>query len=187
MKVLILDKVNEAAEKIIKEAGLEAVVKPSQTEEELCGIIKDYAGVIVRNTTKITKKVIENAPNLKIIARAGVGVDNIDVESATLNGIWVVNSPNGNTEATAEHTIAMMLACARNIPQGCRCIQEGKYERSKFIGVELMGKTLGVVGFGKIGKRVAEIAYVLGMKILVYDPFANAEVFSAKGYEKLII
>lgn len=185
MKVLILDKVNDIAEKIIKEAGLEAVVMPSQTEEELCGIIKDYAGVIVRNTTRITKKVIENAPNLKIIARAGVGVDNIDVESATLNGIWVVNSPNGNTEATAEHTIAMMLACARNIPQGCRCIQEGKYERSKFIGVELMGKTLGVVGFGKIGKRVAEIATVLGMKILVYDPFAKAEVFSAKGYEKI--
>lgn len=185
MKVLILDKVNGIAEKIIKEAGLEAVVMPSQTEEELCGIIKDYAGVIVRNTTRITKKVIENAPNLKIIARAGVGVDNIDVESAALNGIWVVNSPNGNTEATAEHTIAMMLACARNIPQSCECINSGNYERSKFIGVELYGKKLGIIGFGKIGKRVAEIAKVLGMKILVYDPFADVKTIQVNGYEKI--
>lgn len=185
MKVLILDKVNEISAKIIKNAGFEAVVMSSQTEDALCGIINDYDAVIVRNSTKITKKVMEQSSNLKIIARAGVGVDNIDVEAATSKGIWVVNSPNGNTEATAEHTIAMMLACARNIPQGCECLHSGNYERAKFVGVELYGKTLGIIGFGKIGSRVAEIAKVFGMQVLVYDPFADEQVVCAKGYEKI--
>lgn len=185
MKVLILDKVNEIAEKIIRDGGFDAVVMTSQQEDELCRIINDYNAVILRNTTRITKKVIDTSTNLKIIARAGVGVDNIDVEDATRKGIWVVNSPDGNTEATAEHTVAMMLSLARNIPQGYNCIREGRFERSQFIGVELSGKTLGIAGFGKIGSRVAGIAKVLGMKILVFDPFATAERVQKAGCEKV--
>lgn len=185
MKVLILDKVNEIAEKIIRDGGFDAVVMTSQQEDELCRIINDYHAVILRNTTRITKKVIDTSTNLKIIARAGVGVDNIDVEDATRKGIWVVNSPDGNTEATAEHTVAMMLSLARNIPQGYDSIREGRFERSQFIGVELSGKTLGIAGFGKIGSRVAGIAKVLGMKILVFDPFATAERVQKAGCEKV--
>ena len=184
MKVLVLDNVNEVAERNLKSAGLEVEVKKSQSEDELCQIINDYDAVILRNTTKITPKVIETADKLKVIARAGVGVDNIDVEDATKKGIWVVNSPNGNTEATAEHTIAMMLAVARNIPQGYDNIREGKFDRSKFVGVELWGKTLGIAGFGKIGSRVAEIAKVLGMDIVVYDPYYTAEKVQKSGGKK---
>ncbi len=185
MKVLVLDNVNEVAERNLKSAGLEVEVKKSQSEDELCQIINDYDAVILRNTTKITPKVIETADKLKVIARAGVGVDNIDVEDATKKGIWVVNSPNGNTEATAEHTIAMMLAVARNIPQGYDNIREGKFDRSKFVGVELWGKTLGIAGFGKIGSRVAEIAKVLGMDIVVYDPYSTAEKVQKAGGKKV--
>ena len=146
MKVLILDKVNDIAEKIIKESGGEAVVMPSQSEDDLCKIINNYDGVIVRNSTKITKKVLENATNLKIIARAGIGVDNIDVEAATKQGIIVVNSPDGNTHAAAEHTIAMMMAMSRNIPSADLSVKQGLWERSKFTGVEVYSKTLGIIG-----------------------------------------
>lgn len=184
MKVLVTDNVCEIAEEILKDAGIEPVVMKTQAPDELCRIIKDFDGIIVRNSTKMTKDVIDCAKNLKIIARAGVGVDNIDVEYAAQKGIWVVNSPDGNTEATAEHTIAMMLAVSRKIPQACQSINNGKFERSKFLGTELSGKTLGIVGFGKIGKRVAKIAKVLGMNIVVYDPFADAAQVAAFGYKK---
>lgn len=184
MKVLIVDNVSDVAEEILKASGIETVVMKTPSEEELCSIIGDYDGIIVRNATKITRKVLENANKLKIVARAGVGVDNIDVVSATEKGVWVVNSPDGNTEATAEHTIGMMLALSRKIPQACASVNSGKFERSKFLGCELFGKTLAVVGFGKIGTRVAEIAKVLGMDIVVYDPFANKEKVEALGYKK---
>ena len=185
MKVLVLDNVNAVAEKNLKTAGLEVDVMKSRSEEELCEIINNYEAVILRNTTKITRKVIETADKLKVIARAGVGVDNIDVEDATQKGIWVINSPNGNTEATAEHTIAMILSVARNIPQGYDNIREGKFDRSKFVGVELWGKTLGIAGFGKIGSRVAEIARVLGMNIIVYDPYSTEEKIQNAGAKKV--
>lgn len=118
MKVLVTDNVNAVAEEILKNAGIEAVVMKTQQPENLCEIIKDFDGIIIRNSTKLTKEILDCAKNLKIIARAGVGVDNIDVEYAAKKGIWVVNSPDGNTEATAEHTIAMLLALARKIPPG---------------------------------------------------------------------
>lgn len=185
MRVLILDNVNAVAENNLKNAGIEFDVMKSQSEDELCKIINNYSAVILRNTTKITRKVIEEADKLKVIARAGVGVDNIDVNDATKKGIWVINSPNGNTEATAEHTIAMMLSVARNIPQGFDNIREGRFERSKFVGVELLGKTLGIAGFGKIGSRVAEIARVLGMEIVVYDPYSTEEKVQKAGGKKV--
>ena len=184
MKVLVTDNVNAVAEEILKNAGIEAVVMKTQQPENLCEIIKDFDGIIIRNSTKLTKEILDCAKNLKIIARAGVGVDNIDVEYAAKKGIWVVNSPDGNTEATAEHTIAMLLALARKIPQAFETLKEGKFERSKFLGTELWAKTLGIAGFGKIGKRVAEIAKILGMEILVYDPFADKALVENFGYIK---
>lgn len=184
MKVLVTDNVNAVAEEILKNAGIEAVVMKTQQPENLCEIIKDFDGIIIRNSTKLTKEILDCAKNLKIIARAGVGVDNIDVEYAAKKGIWVVNSPDGNTEATAEHTIAMLLALARKIPQAFETLKDGKFERSKFLGTELWGKTLGIAGFGKIGKRVAEIAKILGMEILVYDPFADKTLVENFGYRK---
>lgn len=185
MKVLIVDNVSKVAEEIIMAAGMDAVVMKTPSEDELCAIISDFDGVIVRNATKITRRVLECATNLKIVARAGVGVDNIDVTAATEKGIWVVNSPNGNTEATAEHTIGMMLALSRKIPQACASVNDGKFERAKFLGCELLGKTLAIIGFGKIGSRVAEIAKVLGMNIIVYDPFATRENVEACGCKKV--
>ena len=184
MKVLVTDNVNAIAEEILKKEGIEAVVMKTPQSEMLCEIIKDFDGIIVRNSTKLTKEVLDCAKNLKIIARAGVGVDNIDVDYAAEKGIWVVNSPNGNTEATAEHTIAMLLSLARKIPQAYETIKDGRFERSKFLGTELLGKTLGIAGFGKIGKRVAEIAKVFGMEILVYDPFAEKDFVEGFGYKK---
>lgn len=173
MKVLIVDNVSEVAAEILNSAGIEPVVMKTPSSDELCNIIKDFDGIIVRNATKVTRDVLDCAKNLKIIARAGVGVDNIDVPAATEKGVWVVNSPNGNTEATAEHTIGMMIALSRKIPQAYQSMYEGKFERSKFVGCELSGKTLGIIGFGKIGSRVAEIAKVLGMTIIVFDPYAD--------------
>lgn len=184
MKVLIVDNVCSIAEEIFTDAGIEPVVMKTPSNEELCKIIKDFEGIVLRNTTKITKEVLDCAPNLKIIARAGVGVDNIDVDYAAKKGVWVVNSPDGNTEATAEHTIAMLLAVARNIPQAYESLKGGKFERSKFMGNELLGKTLGVIGLGKIGTRVAEIAKVLGMNIIVFDPFADKKRVNDLGYKK---
>ena len=136
---------------------------------------------MVRSQTKVTAKIIEAGKNLKIIGRAGVGVDNIDLDAATSKGIIVVNSPDGNTNAAAEHTIAMMLSMARNIPEAVKSVKEGKWERSKFTGVEVFGKTLGIIGLGKIGHHVAEVALALGMKIIVFDPYTSREAVESIG------
>lgn len=183
MKVLVTDKINAVAKEIIEKAnGVEVDILPTMGEDELSEKIKEYDALMVRSQTKVTKKIIENS-NLKIIGRAGVGVDNIDVASATEKGIIVVNSPDGNTYAAAEHTIAMMMAVSRNIPQACASAKAGKWEKSKFTGNEVFGKTLGVIGFGKIGRHVAHVANALGMKIIVSDPYAKAEDVKALGFE----
>ena len=187
MKVLITDKINETAKQIIDEAA-EGVILPTMSEDELCSVIGEYSGLMVRSQTKVTAKVIEAAKNLKIIGRAGVGVDNIDLEAATKRGIIVVNSPDGNTNAAAEHTVALMLAMSRNIAKAAESTKQGKWERSKFTGHEVFGKTLGIIGFGKIGHHVAEAAKALGMKIVVSDPYTTKEVvekFGAKYAESL--
>lgn len=185
MKVLIVDNVNEIAEKILKDAQIEPVVKNKITQAELDEIINEFDGIILRNQTHLDKSILDKAVNLKVIARAGVGVDNIDVEAATEKGIWVVNSPDGNTEATAEHTIAMLLSLSRNIPQAYQTLKNGQFERTPFIGNELYGKSLGIAGFGKIGARVAEIAKVFGMKIYIFDPFADRKKVEASGYTNI--
>ena len=187
MKVLITDKINEKAKNIVAEAA-QADILPTMDEETLCKTIVDYDALMVRSQTKVTKKVIEAGKNLKIIGRAGVGVDNIDLDATTANGIIVVNSPDGNTNAAAEHTVALMLAMSRNIAKAAASTKQGLWERSKFTGHEVFGKTLGVIGFGKIGHHVAEAAKALGMKIFVYDPYTTKEVvekFGAKYIESL--
>ena len=182
MKVLVTDKINEAAGKII-EAAAEVDFLPTMSEDELVKVIPQYDALMVRSQTKVTPKIIEAGKNLKIIGRAGVGVDNINLESATQNGIIVVNSPDGNTMAASEHTIALMLAMARNIAPAACSTKEGKWDRSKFTGTELYKKTLGVIGMGKIGSHVAEVALALGMKVVVYDPFTSKEVVEKMGGE----
>lgn len=187
MKVLITDKINETAKKIVDEAA-EGVLLPTMSEDELCAVIGEYDALMVRSQTKVTKKIIEAGKNLKIIGRAGVGVDNIDLEAATSHGIIVVNSPDGNTNAAAEHTVALMLAMSRNIAKAAASTKQGLWERSKFTGHEVFGKTLGVIGFGKIGHHVAEAAKALGMKIFVFDPYTTKEVvekFGAKYIDNL--
>lgn len=182
MKVLVTDKINESAGKIIEKAA-QVDFLPTMTEEELIKIIPAYDALMVRSQTKVTSAIIDAGKNLKIIGRAGVGVDNIDVDAATQKGIIVVNSPDGNTMAAAEHTIALMLAMARNIAPAATSTKAGNWDRAKFTGTELYKKTLGIIGLGKIGTHVAEVALALGMKIVVYDPFTSKEIVEKIGGE----
>ena len=180
MKVLITDKINEAAGKILDGVAQVEYI-PTLSEDELAQKIKGYDALMVRSQTKVTKKILDSADKLKIVGRAGVGVDNIDIEAATQNGIIVVNSPDGNTNAAAEHTIAMMLAMSRNIPAAAASTKDGNWERSKFTGCEVFGKTLGIIGFGKIGHHVANVALALGMNVIVSDPYTTKEAVEKIG------
>lgn len=179
-KVLITDKINDLAVQIAARAA-QVDNLPTMDEDKLCEIIGEYDALLVRSQTKVTSRVIEAAKNLKIIGRAGVGVDNIDVTAATKKGIIVVNSPDGNTHAAAEHTIAMMMAMSRNIPAADASVKKGLWERSKFTGVEVYNKTLGIIGLGKIGSHVASVALALGMKVVVCDPYASKEMVEKMG------
>lgn len=184
MKVLVCDSVSEKGISIFRgETGLEVDVKLKMTEDEICAIAGEYHGIVVRSDTKITKKIMDHASQLKVVGRAGVGIDNIDVDYATKKGIVVVNTPDGNTIAAAELTVGMMIALARNIPQADQSLRQGQWNRSKFTGVELRKKTLGVMGFGKIGSEVGKICKTMGMNILVYDPFLPQEVAKSAGVE----
>jgi D-3-phosphoglycerate dehydrogenase len=183
-KVLISDALSkEAVEILEKEKEFKVDVNTKLTPEELKKVIKDYDALLVRSATKVTKDVIEAAGKLKIIGRAGVGLDNVDVDAASKKGIIVVNTPAGNTISTAEHTISMMLALTRNIPQADLSVKKGEWERKKFMGVELYGKTLGIVGLGRIGTEVAKRALSFGMKVMAYDPFLSADKAKDLGIE----
>lgn len=182
MKVLITDKINKVAADYIDES-IEVDFLPTMPEDELAEKIKEYDALLIRSQTKVTAKILEGADKLKIIGRAGVGVDNIDIDAATKKGVVVVNSPEGNTTAAAEHTVAMMMAMARHIPDAAASMKQGKWDRSKFTGIELFKKTLGIIGLGKIGSRVARAALALGMKVVVYDPYASKESVEALGCE----
>ena len=184
MKVLVLDNVAEKAVKILSEGGIEAIVNNNKmTEEELCGIIGEYDGVIVRSATKITAPVIAAGKNLKIIGRAGVGVDNIDIPAATNAGLVVVNAPDGNTIAATEQTLALMLGLARNLPQAHKDLKEGKWNRKEYTGVELRGKVLGLIGLGRIGTAVAKRAQAFEMKTIGFDPMVSPDAAAANGIE----
>ena len=181
-KILVSDPVAKAGVEILEKV-YPVDSRQKLTPEELIAIIPDYDALVVRSETKVTKEVIAAAKNLKVIGRAGVGVDNIDVEAATQRGIIVLNAPEGNTIAATEHTMAMMMALARNVPQAYASLHNGLWERSKFTGVEVRGKTLGILGLGRIGSGVAKRALAMEMKVMVYDPFIRAEQAEALGVE----
>lgn len=182
-KVLIADKLAKKAEEILKAAGYEVVVKPGLPEAELCEAVKGFEAVLVRSAVKITAKVIEAADVLKVIGRAGTGVDNIDTPAATAKGILVMNVPGGNTVTAAEHTLALIFAMSRMVPQGDASLRAGQWERSKFTGFELTGKTLGLAGFGKIGQVVADRALGLKMRVVAFDPLVPSFMMEAMGVE----
>ena len=184
-KVLIADALSERAAEIFRERGLDVDVKVGLKPDELLSIIGEYDGLAIRSATKVTEAVLQAAPNLKVIGRAGIGVDNIDVPAATARGVVVMNTPFGNTITTAEHAIAMMFALARQIPAADRSTQAGKWEKSRFMGVELFAKTLGLIGCGNIGTIVAERALGLRMKVAAYDPFLSEERALDLGVEKV--
>lgn len=175
MKVLVLDNVSDKAVAILREQGIEADVSPTLPEEELIAKIPSYDGMIVRSQTKVNARVIAAATNLKVIGRAGVGVDNVDLDAATNRGVIVLNAPDGNTISTAEHAIAMIMALARNIPQAHSTLKAGRWDRKSFTGVEINGKTLGIIGMGRIGTEVAKRMQAMGMAILALDPFLTEE------------
>ncbi|MDD2653837.1 MAG: phosphoglycerate dehydrogenase [Candidatus Omnitrophica bacterium] len=184
MKVLISDKLSDEGVQILKkEKELEVDIKTELKPEELKQIIKDYDALVVRSGTKATKEIINAAAKLKVIGRAGVGLDNVDLEAATARGIIVMNTPGGNTISTAEHTMSMILALSRSIPQACASLKAGEWKRSKFMGTELYNKVLGVVGLGRIGTEVAKRSLSFGMKVIAYDPFISLEVAKQMGVE----
>lgn len=184
-KVLISDKLSPRAKEIFESAGVEVDVKVGMNEEELLACIAEYDGLAIRSATKVNEKVLAAATNLKVIGRAGIGVDNVDTKASTAHGVVVMNTPFGNSVTTAEHAISMMMAMARQIPQASASTHAGKWEKSKFTGMEVAGKTLGLIGCGNIGSIVADRAQGLKMKICAYDPFLSAEHAKSIHVEKL--
>ncbi len=183
--VLISDKMSPLAVDVFKDRGIETDVKVGMTPEELESCIGKYDGLAIRSATKVSAKIIEAATNMKVIGRAGIGTDNIDKVAATSRGIVVMNTPFGNSITTAEHTIALLMATARMIPEANASTHQGKWEKSRFMGVELMGKTLGVIGAGNIGAVVCERAQGLKMKVIAYDPYLSPERAKEIGVEKV--
>jgi D-3-phosphoglycerate dehydrogenase len=184
-KVLIADELAPEAVQIFKDRGVDVEVKVGLKPKELIEIIAGFDGLAVRSATKATADVIAAANNLKVIGRAGIGVDNIDIKAATARGICVMNTPFGNNITTAEHSVAMMMALARHIPLADRTTHDGKWEKSRFVGVELYAKVLGIVGCGNIGSIVADRAQGLKMKVIAFDPFLSAERAIDLGVEKV--
>ncbi|MEG3618264.1 phosphoglycerate dehydrogenase [Magnetovibrio sp. PR-2] len=185
VKVLISDKMSPRAEEIFKERGVDVDYKPGMTPDELKACIGEYDGLAIRSATKATADIIDAADNLKVIGRAGIGTDNIDKPAATSKGIVVMNTPFGNAITTAEHAITLMMATARQIPAANASTHASKWEKSRFMGVEVMGKTLGLIGAGNIGSGVAERAIGLKMKVVAYDPYLSPERAQEIGVEKV--
>src|SRR5919199_1002994 len=184
-KVLISDQMDPKAAEIFRAHGVEVDEKPGLTKDELKAIIGGYDGLAIRSATKVTPDVLEAATSLKVIGRAGIGVDNVDIPAATARGIVVMNTPFGNSITTAEHAIAMMFALARELPSADASTQAGKWEKNRFMGVELTSKTLGLIGAGNIGSIVADRARGLRMKVIAYDPFLTPEGAVDLGVEKV--
>ena len=184
-RVLISDKLSEEAVNIFEAAGVEVDFKPGLPADELKEIIHNYDGLAVRSATKVTSEIIALAANLQVVGRAGIGVDNVDIPAATAAGILVMNTPFGNAITTAEHAIAMMLSLTRQIPQAHMSTIASKWEKSKFMGTEITGKKLGIIGCGNIGAIVANRALGLKMKVIGYDPFLTTERATQIGIEKV--
>ena len=187
MKVLITDPIEQVCTDILQKEGMQVDAKPGLPPDEIKKIIGGYDALIVRSGTKVTADIIAEAKEMKVIGRAGAGVDNIDVGAATRKGIVVMNTPGGNTISTAEHTMALMMSMARNVPQSLHDLQNGKWERKKYIGTELYGKTLGVIGLGKVGREVAARAKAFGMNVIGYDPLLAGDAASKLGLETVAL
>ena len=185
MKILISDKMSNKVEDVLKSKSIDYDIKTGLEPNELKSIIDDYDGILIRSATKLTSDILENCSNLKVIGRAGVGVDNVDLDVATKNKILVMNTPLGNLEATAELTVGLMFSLFRHIHLANSSTHQGKWEKSKFMGTELKGKTLGIVGFGNIGQRVAEICHVIGMRILTNSKSASDDVLKSLSAKKV--
>ena len=186
-KVLISDALSPAAVAIFKDRGLDVEFQPNlgKDKDKLAATINGFDGLAIRSATKVTGKLLEQAKNLKVIGRAGIGVDNVDIPAATARGIIVMNTPFGNSITTAEHAISLMLALARQIPEADSSTRAGKWEKNKFLGVEIFGKTLGIIGCGNVGSIVADRALGLKMKVIAYDPFLSGERALKLGVEKV--
>ncbi|MGH3055555.1 MAG: NAD(P)-dependent oxidoreductase, partial [Gaiellaceae bacterium] len=180
-RVLVREEISEAGVDLLR-SRFEVDVDAESSLEEIIG---GYDAIVVRSATKLTADLIERAERLKVIGRAGVGVDNVDVDAATRRGIIVANAPESTVVSAAEHTIGLLVALARNIPQAHAALKQGRWERSAYGGIELAGKTLGVLGFGRIGQQVARRALGLGMRVVAYDPYVTAERFRELGAERV--
>src|SRR6187455_1612983 len=186
-KVLISDALSPAAVQIFKDRGIEVDFQPKlgSDKEKLAELVGNFDGLAIRSATKVTPKILQNAKSLKVIGRAGIGVDNVDIPTATAKGIIVMNTPFGNSITTAEHAITLMLALARQIPAADLSTQAGKWEKNRFMGVEITAKTLGVIGCGNIGSIVADRGQGLKMKVIAYDPYLSPERALELGVEKV--
>src|SRR5437667_2833481 len=183
-KVLLLDGIDPAGIEVIRRSGsIEPIVHDKISRDKLLGIIGGADGIIVRSSTTVDRELMQKAKQLKVLGRAGVGVDNLDLDAATEYGILVMNSPGGSTTTTAEHTVAMLFALARNIPQAYKTLKSRQWEKSKFKGIELSGKTLGVIGLGRIGSEVARKCQAMGMHVIAYDPYINPDAHLSSGLE----
>ncbi|MBD3760049.1 phosphoglycerate dehydrogenase [Rhizorhabdus sp.] len=186
-KVLISDQMDPLAAQIFRNRGIEVDEITGKTKDELIAMIGKYDGLAIRSATKVTKEVLEAATNLKVVGRAGIGVDNVDIPSASAKGVVVMNTPFGNSITTAEHAIALMFALARDLPEADKSTQAGKWEKNRFMGVEVTNKTLGLIGAGNIGSIVADRAIGLKMKVVAYDPFLTPERAVEMGVEKVTL
>src|SRR5438445_4365471 len=186
-KVLISDALSPAAVQVFRDRGVEVDFQPKlgADKETLAELIGDFDGLAVRSATKVTPKVLEQAKRLKVIGRAGIGVDNVDIPAATARGIIVMNTPFGNSITTAEHAITLLLALARQIPAADASTQAGKWEKNRFLGVEITGKTLGIIGCGNIGSIVADRAHGLKMKVIAFDPYLSDDRARELSVEKV--
>ncbi len=184
-KVLISDSLSPRAIEVFKEAGIEVDVKVGLNESELIAIIGEYEGLAIRSATKVTAKVLDAATKLKVVGRAGIGVDNVDLPAATAHGVLVMNTPFGNSTATAEHAITLMMAVARQLGSANSTTHEGKWLKNKYMGVEVTGKVLGIIGCGNIGSIVADRAQGLKMRVIAYDPFLDHERARSLDIEKV--
>ena len=186
-RVLVSDALSETAVQIFKDRGLDVTFEPKlgKDKERLAEMIGDFDGLAIRSATKVTEKLLDRAGRLRVVGRAGIGVDNVDLKAATARGVIVMNTPFGNSITTAEHAVAMMMSLARQIPAASASTHEGKWEKSRFMGVELFNKTLGIIGCGNIGAIVVDRAHGLKMRVVAYDPFLSAERAVELGVEKL--
>jgi len=186
MKVLVSDNLGQAGIQMLQEEdGIDVDVKTELAHEELKGIIQEYDALIIRSATKVSEDLLDAATRLKVVGRAGIGLDNVDIPAATKHGIIVMNTPGGNVITTAEHSIGMLLALSRNVPEGTASLKAGRWDKKKLQGREIFNKTLGVIGYGKIGSIVADRARGLKMKVIVYDPYVTPEQIEKAGFESV--